>query len=118
MFSRSIIITVSMMALVFLMMPLIILIGASLTDSEYLSFPPQGLTLRWYKAIMTDQTYVQSFLMSTLLASCATLVSVLIAIPSTLALSRYRFPGRQTLSALFSAPLVLPYLVLGSALFQ
>lgn len=118
MLTRFIISILALIALIFLLTPLVILIGASLTSSEYLSFPPNGLTLRWYNVILTDPSYVQSFIMSTILACCATIVSVLIAIPSSLALTRYDFPGRQLLVAMFSAPLVLPYLVLGSALFQ
>ena len=35
----------------FLMGPLVIVIGAALSDSSYLTFPPQGLTLRWFEKI-------------------------------------------------------------------
>lgn len=118
MFMRILVTVISWAAMAFLAMPLVIIIGASLTTTSYLSFPPEGLTLKWYSALLADPTYVQSFLMSTLLATVATFVGIAIAIPSSLALARYVFPGRQFLAAMFASPLVLPYLVLGSALLQ
>jgi putative spermidine/putrescine transport system permease protein len=105
-------------ALGFLAVPLLVIIAASMTASEYLSFPPQGWTLKWYVAVLSDATYVDSFIMSTILAVCATVIGLMIAIPGSLAIARYDFPGKGTISAIFAAPMVLPYLVLGSALLQ
>lgn len=118
MLTRIIITVIACTALAFLLTPLVILLGASLTATDYLSFPPQGWTLKWYRLVLTDPSYANSFVMSTILAATSTAISILIAVPSSLALARHDFPGRQFLAALFSSPLVLPYLVLGSALFQ
>jgi len=109
---------VALIALGFLLLPLVVIIGSSMTSTDYLSFPPQGLTLKWYGAVLADNTYMMSFATSTLLAACATALGVLIAIPSALLLARHDFPGKALLAAVWSAPLVLPYLVLGSALLQ
>jgi putative spermidine/putrescine transport system permease protein len=109
---------ISILCMVFLLLPLAVIIGSSLTAAEYLTFPPQGLTLKWYGAVLADPTYMQSFGISTLLAACATGIGIALAIPTSLALARYDFPGKNVLSALFASPLVLPYLVLGSALLQ
>ncbi|MGO7718792.1 ABC transporter permease, partial [Rhizobium johnstonii] len=32
----------------FLLAPLVIIVGAAVSDTTYLTFPPQGLTLRWF----------------------------------------------------------------------
>lgn len=104
--------------LTFLALPLIVIIGSSMTSTDFLSFPPQGLTLKWYASVLSDATYVDSFITSTVLAMCATAIGLLIAVPASLAIARYDFPGRGFINAIFSAPMVLPYLVLGSALLQ
>lgn len=118
MIARFVVRMIALMALAFLALPLAVIIASSMTTTEYLSFPPQGLTLKWYGAVLADNAYMMSFATSTLLAVCATALGVLIAIPSALLLARHDFPGKTLLAAVLAAPLVLPYLVLGSALLQ
>ncbi|NYT37231.1 ABC transporter permease [Allopusillimonas soli] len=118
MFMRLLTRAVALACLLFLTLPLAVLIGASLTSTSYLRFPPEGVTLRWYTTVLTDQTYVHSFALSTILAASATAVALALAIPAALALARYDFPGKAAIASLLSAPMVLPYLVLGSALLQ
>lgn len=33
---------------IFLIAPLLIVVGVSFTAGDYIAFPPQGLSLRWY----------------------------------------------------------------------
>lgn len=109
---------VSWAALAYLALPLVVLVGASLTASSFLAFPPKGLTLSWYGKMLGDPTYVSAFATSTALAFAATAVAVVLAIPAALAIARYRFPGRTLLSETLMSPLVLPHVVLGAALLQ
>ena len=102
----------------YLALPLVIIVGASLTTTDFLVFPPQGLTLRWYGAVLQDSTYLSAFGVSTILALSATVAAGLLAIPACLAIARYRFNGRSAAEALFMSPLVLPHLVLGAAFLQ
>ncbi|BBK32282.1 putative spermidine/putrescine transport system permease protein [Stella humosa] len=109
---------VSYAALAYLLLPLVVLIGASLTATSFLAFPPQGLTLSWYGRMLGDPTYVAAFATSTMLATAATLLAILLAVPAALAIARFAFPGRDTLSAVLMSPLILPHVVLGAALLQ
>ncbi|TEA76838.1 ABC transporter permease [Allopusillimonas ginsengisoli] len=116
--TRIVIRIIALASILFLMTPLGVIIGASLTDTSYLRFPPEGWTFKWYAAVLADATYINSFALSTLLAFCATALAIVLAIPSALAIARYDFPGKALLASVLSAPMVLPYLVLGSALLQ
>lgn len=118
MMMRNLIRLIAWTSLVYLMLPLVVIIGASLTTTSYLAFPPEGLTLEWYRKLMDDPTYVASFTTSILLAIAATVVAILLAVPAALAFARYEFPGKATLSAILMSPLVLPHVVLGAALLQ
>lgn len=118
MIARLIVRIVALLALAYLVLPLVVIVGASLTTTSYLAFPPQGLTLHWYKVMIEDPSYVAAFTTSTLLALAATAVGIVLAVPASLALARYAFPGRGALSAMLLSPLVLPYVVLGAALLQ
>lgn len=104
--------------LAYLLLPLLVILGASLTASPYLTFPPQGWTLDWYRQMLADPSYRAAFATSSQLALAATVLAVLLSVPAALAIARYRFPGRQAASALLMSPLVLPHIVLGAALLQ
>ncbi|MEH6721093.1 MAG: ABC transporter permease subunit [Aurantimonas endophytica] len=108
----------AILTLAFLLLPLVVIVGASLTTSEFLAFPPQGLTLRWYEVVISDPTYVASFLTSSALALAATVVAIVLAVPAALAIARNEFPGKAAFASLLLSPLVLPHLVLGAALLQ
>lgn len=102
----------------YLVLPLLVVIGGSLTETKFLAFPPQGVTLSWYEIVLHDSTYLRSFMTSLGLALAATLAAIVIALPSAIAIARYAFPGKAALSALLLSPLVLPHIVLGAALLQ
>lgn len=115
---RALVCVLSALALAYLMLPLVVIVGASLTTSEFLAFPPRGLTLRWYEKVFEDPSWVSAILTSTVLAAASTLAAIALAVPAALALARYEFRGRAALSALLLSPLVLPYVVVGAALLQ
>ncbi|MFX7768437.1 hypothetical protein ABTK15_20740, partial [Acinetobacter baumannii] len=81
------------------------------TTSSFLAFPPQGVTLAWYGKMLGEPSYVAAFATSTVLATAATLIAVLLAVPAALAIARYAFPGRRLLSATLMSPLILPHVV-------
>ena len=118
MIARFLIRLIALAALAYLVLPLVVIIGTSLTETSYLAFPPQGLTLKWFAVVFEDPSYVSAFVTSTLLALAATALAMLLAVPAALALARYVFTGREIISATLLSPLVLPYVVLGAALLQ
>lgn len=109
---------VSWSVLAYLVLPLVVILGSSLTASSFLAFPPQGLTLNWYRGMLADPSYVAAFSTSTALALAATLAALVLTVPAALALARYAFPGKRAIAALLMSPLVLPHVVLGAALLQ
>lgn len=102
----------------FLLGPIVVVAIASLTAAEYVSFPPLGLSLRWYLEIPKQEDFMRSAGLSFALAVVTALIAALIGLLAAFALVRYRFPGRDVLSALFLSPLMLPSIVLGVALLQ
>jgi putative spermidine/putrescine transport system permease protein len=115
---RILIAAVSWIALIYLAFPLLVVIAISFTATEYLRFPPQGLTLRWYWQVLSDPTFVEAFFVSGQLATTATATALVLGVPAALVFARKRFPLHQALSALFLSPLVLPTIVLGVAILQ
>lgn len=116
--AKALVSAVAFLVVLFLILPLIVIIGSSLTTSSYLSFPPEGISLQWYVKVFEDQAYIQAFILSTWLAFCATAIAVVLGIPVALMTARAQFFGKDLLASLFNAPLIVPYLVIGSALLQ
>jgi putative spermidine/putrescine transport system permease protein len=107
---------IAVIAFVYLLGPLFVIVAASLSDTGYLAFPPQGLSLRWYRSALADARYLDGFFVSVRLATTVALLSLVIGTTAAVALTRFHFPGRALLEAFFLSPLVLPGLVLAVAL--
>jgi putative spermidine/putrescine transport system permease protein len=115
---RLLIAGTSWIVILYLALPLVVVIAISFTTTEYLKFPPQGFTLRWYWQVVNDPTFVEAFVLSSQLAAAATTAALLLGIPAALVFARTQFPGSRMLSAAFLSPLVLPTIVLGAAILQ
>ncbi|WP_108660037.1 ABC transporter permease [Acuticoccus kandeliae] len=104
--------------LIFMALPLVVIISASFTETEYLAFPPHGFTWRWYGAFLGDPSYIHSIVLSASLAVGATIGATLLGVPAALILARVPFTGSKAIAALFLSPLILPVIVIGVAILQ
>lgn len=102
----------------FLLLPVVVVVLASLSRTSYLTVPPQGVTLRWFTAVLHDGDYLHAIAFSLALAAVATLGSLVAGVAASYALIRRRVPGAALVSALMNAPLIFPGVVVGVALLQ
>lgn len=102
----------------FLMGPLVIVFGAALSDTTYLTFPPQGLTLRWFERIFEIGAFRRTIITSLQVAFLSTAMALIIGIPAAYALNRYRIQLPGWLSTLFVLPILVPEIVLGFSLLR
>jgi putative spermidine/putrescine transport system permease protein len=107
---------VSVLVLIYLVAPLAIFVASTFGDTGYLAFPPQGFTLKWYAAALSNPRYVTGFIVSLRLASIVAVLSLFIGGAAALAIVRFRFPGSALLTSILLSPLALPGLVLAVAL--
>jgi putative spermidine/putrescine transport system permease protein len=102
----------------FLLLPVVVVVLASLSSTSYLTVPPRGVTLRWFTTVLNDAEYVGAIWFSLLLAAGATLGSLTAGVAASYALVRYRVTGGAFVGALLNAPLIFPGVVVGVALLQ
>lgn len=102
----------------FIIAPLVVIILVSFTDKGYISMPFNGMSLRWYRAILDAPELTRAFWLSTLLALGSATVASAVAVPAAIAIARYRFIGRELLTALLLSPLMIPHVVLGVAFLR
>ena len=106
----------TMLVCLFLLGPIVVVFLSSLTRAEYVSFPPVGLSLRWYVAMFGNSEFVDSLLVSLRIAAIVAILAAVIGVLAALAMARLEFRGRALLNALFLSPLVVPGIVLGAAI--
>jgi putative spermidine/putrescine transport system permease protein len=102
----------------FVMAPIVVVVLASFTAAEYTSFPPHGLSLRWYLEIADNPEFIESFRVSAVVAVITGILATVLGTLAALVLVRERFPGRDAVNAFFLSPLMLPAVILGIALLQ
>lgn len=105
------------LVLVFLLIPTLLVIPVSLGSEKYLTFPPTNISFKWYAAYFSDPEWMHATQLSLVVASLATIISTLVAVPATLAFGRGRLPMGSGLRALMLAPMILPHIVIAVAMY-
>jgi putative spermidine/putrescine transport system permease protein len=98
--------------------PLFLVVWLSFFDNEILALPPQGYSLRWYRAIANQPQFISGLTLSIVVALWATVMALAVSIPAALALTRSSFRGREVFLQLLMSPLIVPAIVVGSALYM
>ena len=103
--------------LAFLHLPMLVMFTyAFTTDEATLTFPPPGLTLKWFAAAWQRQDLWQAFTLSLQVAAASTALSLVLGTLAALAVVRGRFFGREVITLLVILPIALPGIVTGIAL--
>jgi putative spermidine/putrescine transport system permease protein len=98
-----------------IIVPLLLTLYLSLFDEKLILFPPRGYTLSWYSAIVPN--FGGPVVTSLKLGAFSVVGSMALGIPAGIGLSRHRFRGRGVISMLLLAPLTVPGIALGLAIY-
>jgi putative spermidine/putrescine transport system permease protein len=105
------------LGLAFLYVPiLLVAVYAFNTEESAFSFPPRGLTVRWFSAALGRTDVVDALVLSVKVALGATFAAVLLGTLAALALARRTFRGKDLIAMGFILPIALPGIVTGIAL--
>ncbi len=103
--------------LLFLYFPFaVILLYAFTTEDSAFTFPPPGLTLKWFAVAFQRQDLWQALTLSLQVATTATGLALILGTLAAIAVYRTSFFGRETISFLLLLPIALPGIVTGIAL--
>jgi putative spermidine/putrescine transport system permease protein len=102
-------------AIVFLVAPTVIVLLTSFTASYSLKFPPEGLSFRWYVALLEADQMQRAAWNSLIVAFWTTILSVVLGTAGAIAIARSRSAWIRTADVLFMSPLILPALAFGFA---
>jgi len=102
--------------LAFIYVPLIVIALYAFNESRSQAWPIDGFTLEWFDRAVNNPGVRDAFWTSMQAALGATAVALLLGTLAAIAVSRYRFFGRETISFLIILPIALPGIVTGMAL--
>jgi len=103
--------------LMFILLPLFFVTWLSFFRQEIPSFPPEGYSLKWFSAIWKNPKFTDGFLLSLQVAVGAMIAGLSIGVPAALCVARFRFWGREALNSLLLLPVVVPGIVMGTAIY-
>jgi putative spermidine/putrescine transport system permease protein len=101
---------------IFLLAPIAIVVLFSFADANFVKFPIESFSLRWYERMIDYKPFLSSLVFSLELAALSAALAALIGIPAALALVRSKSPAARGLTTLLLAPLSMPMILLGVAL--
>lgn len=96
----------------FLLAPLLVIVIAAFSPSQFMTFPPTGFSWRWFAKVLREPEFMNALWNSVVLGILSTLCAAALAVPAALALARYRVLGGRELLAFFLSPLSLPTIIL------
>ena len=100
----------------FMFLPIAVVVLLSFNANQFGSFPMTGLSTRWFETLWQNEAIMRAFRTSILLGLMTAAVSTVLGVLASLALVRYAIPGRNLITTLLIAPILVPEVVLAVAL--
>jgi len=113
---RLLLTTVVTILYLFLLAPIVIVVIAAFNSGEYLRFPPEGFSLRWFRKFLDSEPFVDSFIFSIELAVIVTILATIIGTAAAFYVVRSSSRYRSALKLLMISPLPVPAILTGIAL--
>jgi putative spermidine/putrescine transport system permease protein len=104
------------LTLAFIYVPLLVIAIEAFSSSRTFAWPPPGFTFEWFEKALENEGARDAFLYSLKTGALATAIALVLGTLASLAVARFKFFGRETLSFLVILPIALPGIVTGIAL--
>ena len=106
------------LVIMLIVLPVVLVVGMSFSNSEMLAFPPRGLSLRHYRTFFEDQSWFQPALLSLKYAVLSTTVKVTLGTLASLALVRGRFRGKRIINLMLLSPMIVTPIIIAVAAYN
>ena len=106
------------LGMVYLLIPVIVVIGLSFSSANYLQFPPRGLSLRWFNTFFHSSEWVGAAGRSFVVAATTTAIVVVLGTAVAYGMERGRVRYQRAYYLLLLSPLVMPPTILAFGLYS
>jgi len=104
---------VCLAVLAFLLLPILVIMPLSFSDSSFLVYPIPAWSLKWYRNLFESAEWARAAKNSFIVAPAATLIATVLGTMAAVGLSRTNFRFKGLLMSLLIAPMVVPIVVVG-----
>ncbi len=116
--SGTVLMLVCLPIFVYLVVPTLIVIPMAFTPEPLLRFPPGGVSLRPFRALLGDPAWVSAGLVSLKAAAVAVGLGGVVATMAALGMHEVKFAGKGIVQGTIMVPIVAPLIVLALADYQ
>lgn len=106
-----------LIALLWLIIPVLIVIPMSFSSARFLAFPPPGWSLRWYQAFLGSPEWMAAARTSLIVAVAASLIATVIGTAAAYALNMSQSKLVRSLQVVLLLPLVVPVVITAVGVF-
>jgi putative spermidine/putrescine transport system permease protein len=101
----------------YLIAPMIIVLIISFSSAQFLTFPPPGFSLQWYRKLFGDAAWLDALITSLQIMVPTGTIATVLGTAAAVGIARGRFPGASIVSSFLMAPVVVPVIITAAAMF-
>ncbi|MFQ3789139.1 ABC transporter permease [Halomonas sp. A29] len=105
------------LVLVFLILPVLIVLPMSFSDSRFLSFPPSSYSFRWYEAFFGNPGWMAAAKTSLIVAFSTALIATPIGVAAAYAINCSTHRMMRYLKVVLLLPLIVPIIIVATGVF-
>lgn len=109
--------SLNVLILVFLILPILVMIPLSFSDSSFLMYPIKGFSLRWYQNLFESDEWMRAARNSFIVAPAATIIATVLGTLAAVGLNKADFRGKSVLMAILISPMIVPVVVVGVGVY-
>jgi putative spermidine/putrescine transport system permease protein len=102
---------------IYLVFPLLTIIPLSFNSGEFLHYPLQGLSLRWYHEFFASGRWGVAIENSAIVGISAMVLATVLGTVTAVGINRANFPSKQLVLALLISPMMIPLVITALALY-
>jgi putative spermidine/putrescine transport system permease protein len=102
----------------YLVLPTLAVVPVSFTETDYITFPPQGFSLRWYDAFLGEGAWRNATVTSVLVALASAVAATVIGTLAALGLNRISGTLGRVVIWFFLLPMIVPSIIIAVALYS
>ncbi len=102
---------------IYLVFPILTIIPLSFNSGEFLHYPLQGFSLRWYHDVIDSGQWAVAVKNSLIVGVCSMILATVLGTTAAVGINRVKFPGKELLVALLISPMMIPLVISALALY-
>jgi putative spermidine/putrescine transport system permease protein len=115
--ARGLLIASVVLILAFLMIPVLIVVPLSFSDTRFMTFPPPALSLRWYEAFFGNPDWLAAARTTLAASFFATAIATPIGVAAAYAIEHGTHAWIRRLRTVLMLPLMVPIIIVAVGVF-